>query len=153
MAAFSKGHICLELEVNWALNNLRCFLMHCSTLDYVTSIAALPHASWMLVCCLSQRCLSTTARCSPDVCLLHCRRAPRSILPLRSHCSTPDLLTCTRKFKRDGPNIKPPSGFSGSSAKRNGVGLCRDAPGPVAMAMAGLYLVQLFHCARLCFSN
>lgn len=87
--------------------------MHCSTSGYVTLITAVPHGSWMLVCCVSQRCLSTTAQCIPDVCLclLSCRHAARSILPLHSRRS--HLLTCTRKFEWEEPNIKTPSAFLG----------------------------------------
>lgn len=43
--------------------------------------------------------------------------------------------------------------FSGSSAKWNTVGLVRDAPALVSMVTAGLYLVQLFHCAWLSVFN
>lgn len=62
---------------------------------------------------------------------------PRS-LHFRPISPAPESLT------ERNPNLR----FSGSSAKRNIVALVGDAPGPVAMATAGLYLVQLFRCSR-----
>lgn len=121
--------------------------MHCSTLDYVTLITALPHGSRTLVCSVSQRCLSTTDWCFPDVRLLRCRRAARSILPLRF--SLISARPSDLHLRAGGAKHQNIQCFSGSSAKRNGVGLVGDAPGLVAMVMVGLYLVQLFHCARL----
>lgn len=80
----------------------------------------------------------------------YCRRAFAAL----SLCRTYDFLAPLSarpshlhpKVSAGGAKHQTTQWFSGSSAKRNGVGLVGDAPGPVAMAMAGLYLVQLFHC-------
>lgn len=115
--------------------------MHCSTSDYVTLITALPRGSWKLVCCISERWVQPGAFAAFSMCVCACAsHPPPCSLHARPISPAPESLPGRK------PNIRVL--FLGQVQSETVWRSSGNAPGPVAMATAGLYLVQLFRCAR-----